>query len=144
MVLCCFLKYSHFQSSLEFACLVNDTTNLGWGLSLFCALAIVYSSKTMLTATLFNFCAADGYLKMKHQHEYWCLCTYRGKKNAECIPFSLKTARFQNILKSWKMSKLGTQENFILQKLMFSTSFWLQSCYYANEDLNKVKPFIHQ
>lgn len=69
---------------------------------------------------------------------------HTGGENAEHIPFSLKTARFQNILKSWQVGKLRTQKNLILQKLTFAMSFWLQSCHYANEDLdNKVKPLLH-
>lgn len=79
-VLCCLLKYSHFQSSLEFVCLVKDATHLGWDLHPYCTLPhtwvgicaciVPYSSKTMYSITFFNFWTEDKYLKIKHKHEY--------------------------------------------------------------------------
>lgn len=117
------------QSSLELLCLVQDATNLGSRSAPYYTAAVTSSSRATFSVTLLIFCSADGYLKAKCGHEYWCLCTYREKKNARCIAFTLKTAELQNILKAWKGGELGTQETLFSRSWHFWWAFGYRAAF---------------
>lgn len=132
------------QSSLELLCLVQDATNLGSRSAPYYTAAVTSSSRATFSVTLLIFCSADGYLKAKCGHEYWCLCTYREKKKSKMHSIRTQDCRTSKHLKSMKRGWTRNSGNLIFQKLTFLMSFWLQSCLYVSENVdNKVKPFTH-